>query len=80
MNTLRGHNVELFIIKANGTTNLFYKKRCPWNLARAMKTYGIVEIQLHSFRVSTQDGDERSASSPGRFTCGKGLGTHWTGD
>jgi len=32
-----------------------------------MNVYGVVEIQLHKFLTSALDGDERSASRPGRF-------------
>jgi hypothetical protein len=39
-----------------------------------------VDIQLHTFLTSVLDGDEWSASRPGRFTPGEGAhGTHWLG-
>jgi hypothetical protein len=37
----------------------------------AMKTYWGVEIGLHAFWTSALDGDEWSASQPGRLTPGK---------
>jgi hypothetical protein len=46
----------------------------PW------RRIGVVEVYLHSFLTSALDGDERSASRPGRFTPqGKAPGTHWIG-
>ena len=37
----------------------------------AMKTYEEVEVQLHLFLMSAQEGGERSASHPGCFTPGE---------
>jgi hypothetical protein len=34
----------------------------------AMKTYGEVKVQIHSYFTSTLDRDEWSVSRPGRFT------------
>jgi len=45
-----------------------------------MKTYGEVDIQLHVFLTSAQDGGERSASCPGCYTTGrKDPGSFWIG-
>jgi len=38
-----------------------------------LKTYGGVEVQLYVLLTSAQDGGERPASCPGRFTVRKGL-------
>jgi hypothetical protein len=39
----------------------------------AMKTYEVMEVQLHTFFNSALDGGEWSASLPGRFTPGEGA-------
>jgi hypothetical protein len=45
-----------------------------------MKTYWGVEVWLHAFLTSALDGDERSASRPGRFTpTERAPGNHWIG-
>jgi len=45
-----------------------------------MKTYWGVEVQLHAFITSAKDGDEWSASRPGRFIPGeKDPRPHWIG-
>jgi hypothetical protein len=45
-----------------------------------MKVYWGVELWLHAFLTSALDGDEWSASSPGRFTPReRASGTHWIG-
>jgi hypothetical protein len=36
-----------------------------------MKTYGVVKVQPHSFKISALDGCQCSASCPGRFTPGE---------
>jgi hypothetical protein len=42
------------------------------------KTYWVVEVQLHAFLTSAQDGGELSASRPGRFTAGdRTPGKYW---
>jgi hypothetical protein len=43
-----------------------------------MQAYG-VEIWLHAFLTSVLDGNEWSASRPGRFTSKENSGTHWIG-
>jgi len=46
-----------------------------------MKTYGRVELKLHSFLTLALDGGEWSVSRPGRFTFRKRApGAHWVGD
>jgi hypothetical protein len=46
----------------------------------AMKTYWGVEVQLHACLTSALDGDEWSASRPGRLTPRKRApGIHWIG-
>jgi hypothetical protein len=43
-----------------------------------MKTYWGVEVYLHAFLTSAQDGGEWSASRPGRFIPrGSAPDTHW---
>jgi hypothetical protein len=45
-----------------------------------MKMHGGVEVQLHAFLTSAVDGDDWSASRPGRFTPGERIpGNHWIG-
>jgi hypothetical protein len=45
-----------------------------------MKTYGVVDVQIHIFLISALAGGEWSASCPGRFTPGETApGTHWIG-
>jgi hypothetical protein len=44
-----------------------------------MKTYGEVEIWLHTFLTSTIDGGEWSALRPGRFSFGENPCTHYMG-
>jgi len=45
-----------------------------------METYGEVEVYLHVFLTLALDGEEWSASRPGRFIPrGKNVGTHWIG-
>jgi hypothetical protein len=45
-----------------------------------MKTYWGVEVKLHAFLTSALDGDEWSASRPGRFTPRERVpSTHWIG-
>jgi hypothetical protein len=45
-----------------------------------MKTYGGVEVYLHEFRTSAQNGSKWSASRSGRFTPGeRAHGIHWIG-
>jgi hypothetical protein len=36
-----------------------------------MKEYGVMEIELHKYLTPASNGDERSASLPGRFTSDK---------
>jgi len=46
----------------------------------AMNTYGGVEVQLHAFLNSVQDGSDWSVSRPGRFLPGeRAFRTHWVG-
>jgi hypothetical protein len=46
----------------------------------AMKTYGLVEVQLHAFLTLALDGGEWSASRPSSFTSSeKAAGINWTG-
>jgi hypothetical protein len=46
----------------------------------AVKVYEGVVVQLHAFLTSAVDGDEWSASRPGRFTLGERTsGTHFIG-
>jgi hypothetical protein len=40
-----------------------------------MKTYGVVDVEIHILLTSALAAGERSASCPGRFT----PGTHWIG-
>jgi hypothetical protein len=48
--------------------------------AHAMKSYRLVEVQLHTFITSALRGGEWSASRPGRFTPErKNASTHWMG-
>jgi len=43
-----------------------------------MKTYGGMDVELHSLLTSALDGGEWSASRPGRFTPKeRASGTHW---
>jgi hypothetical protein len=45
-----------------------------------MKTYGVMEVQLHSFLTLVLDGGEWLASQPGRFTPKERTpGTHCKG-
>jgi len=44
-----------------------------------MKTYGEMEVRLHTFLTSVLDGGEWSASLPGRFTHGGVTVTHCIG-
>jgi hypothetical protein len=45
-----------------------------------MKTYWGLEVYLHAFLISALDGDEWSASLPGRFTPReRAPGTNWIG-
>jgi hypothetical protein len=44
-----------------------------------MKTYGVVEVQLHSFLTLALDGGEWSASRPCRFTYGERAPAGWVG-
>jgi hypothetical protein len=45
-----------------------------------MKTYGGVDVYIHTFLTSALDGGEWSASRPCRFTPGeRAPGTHWIG-
>jgi hypothetical protein len=45
-----------------------------------MKTYGVVDVQIHIILTRAVVGAEWSASRHGRFTPGKiALGTHWIG-
>jgi len=50
------------------------------NLTPRLKTYGVVEVQLHALLTSAQGRGEWSASRSGRFTPRKTLGTHLIGD
>jgi hypothetical protein len=46
-----------------------------------MKTYGGVDVLIHTFLTSALSGGEWSTSRPGRFTSGeKAPGTHWIGE
>jgi hypothetical protein len=46
-----------------------------------MKAYGGVDVYIHIFLTSALVGGEWSASSPWRFTPGKGApDKHWIGD
>jgi len=46
----------------------------------AKKTYGKGEVKLHAFFASEINGDEWSASRPGRFTPRERVPIiHWTG-
>jgi hypothetical protein len=45
-----------------------------------MKTYEVVDVQIHIFFTSALAGDEWSASRPCRFSPGERTpGTHWIG-
>jgi hypothetical protein len=44
-----------------------------------MKTYGGVDVYIHTFLTSALVSGERSATCPGRFNPeGRTVGTHWT--
>jgi len=46
----------------------------------AIKTYRGVRVEHHAFLTSALNGDEWSASGPGRFTPGERTpSTHWMG-
>jgi len=45
-----------------------------------MKTYRVMEVELHAFFTPALDGGEWSASRPGRFTPReRAPGTYWIG-